>query len=152
MNQKFEKALDSLQKISDESVKMELTYIMWIAKCHIMIGATDDAWKCLDTEDLTVTYELLQLIANDCYKKGGFQFIYSARAFRELYEIDKFPNYLNGIIGACVGYFQYYLAQIRASETVCEDTDILKEVIETLKACPSPKCRSVAETIQNWLA
>jgi hypothetical protein len=147
---KFEEALEALLSVSDDALKTELAYILWLSKCHIMTGALDKAWGCLDIEDQEVTYEVLQLVANECYKLGGPAFIYSVRAFKELFEIDKFPDYLNGLIGASVGVFRHFIAQRQSSEILSNDQEALSEVIEVLETSTAPKCRSIAKTIQTW--
>lgn len=147
---KFEEALEALLSVSDDVLKTELAYILWLSKCHIMTGALDKAWECLDIEDQEITYEALQLIANECYKLGGPAFIYSFRAFKELFEIDKFPDYLNGLIGASVGVFRHFIAQRQSSEILSIDQEALSEVIEVLETSTAPKCRGIAKTIQTW--
>eukprot|EP00959_Pyramimonas_sp_CCMP1952_P022829 479818-Pyramimonas_sp.AAC.1 len=50
------------------------------------------------------SFNLLQLIANDCYKCGAF--FYAAKAFDVLERLDPSPEYWEGKRGACVGVFQ----------------------------------------------
>ena len=149
---RYDEALEALQRLSDESFKAELTYVTWLAKCYIGIGAIDKAWKCLDTEDQETVYEVLQLIANECYKLGGGKFLYSAKAFKVLYDIDKFPDYLNGLIGACVGFFRHCVAQKQCRTLTSDDADTLPEIVEMLETSGSPKCNRYCKTIQTWRA
>ena len=72
-----------------------------------MSNHPEEAWECyLQTEDSHISYEILQLIGNECYRIGGEQFLYSAKSFNELLKIDSYPDYLDGLMGACVGYFR----------------------------------------------
>jgi intraflagellar transport protein 56 len=144
--EKYDEALEALQSITDESIKKELTYSIWVAKCFIKVGALEKAWACLDVADQEITYEVLQLIANECYRVGGESFLYATRAFGELYEIDKFPDYLNGLVGSGVGFFRHCIAQGALSS---QDKRNLKEVAEILQSIP--KARAAAKTIENWI-
>ena len=146
-SERYDEALGALQNVSDLSFTNELAYIMWLAKCYIMTGQLEKAWECLDTEDQETTYQVLQLLANECYKLGGHHFLYSSRAFKELFEIDKFPDYLNGLIGACVGFFRHFVAKNQDYHR-----NALEEVIEMLGSSPDPRCRSIVKTIQTWEA
>jgi hypothetical protein len=115
-----------------------------------MTDAPEKAWECLDAGDNATSYEVLQLISNECYKIGGHQFLYSARAFKALFDIDKFPDYLNGLIGATVGLFRYLVFKMKGSIITKEDLDALTEVIEMLETSSSHKCRNIAKTILKW--
>jgi intraflagellar transport protein 56 len=70
-----------------------------------MNGKPRLAWELyLRMETSDESYNLLQLIANDCYKMG--QFYYSAKAFDVLERLDPNPEYWDGKRGACIGTFQ----------------------------------------------
>jgi hypothetical protein len=67
----------------------------------IMNGSPRQAWDLyLKMETSTESFNLLQLIANDCYKVGAFFF--SAKAFDVLERLDPNPEYWDGKRGACV--------------------------------------------------
>ena len=66
-----------------------------------MNGKASLAWDLyLKMETSGESFNLLQLIANDCYKTGAF--FYSAKAFDVLERLDPNPEYWEGKRGACV--------------------------------------------------
>ena len=81
------------------------------------------AWDLYHNRDnSTESFNLLQLIANDCYKvritlqcfvlmvaKMG-QFLYAAKAFDALQKIDQNPEYWEGKRGAAAGVLQMVIA------------------------------------------
>eukprot|EP00954_Amorphochlora_amoebiformis_P019248 1331433-Amorphochlora_amoeboformis.AAC.1 len=70
-----------------------------------MNGKPRDAWELyLKMESNSESFNMLILIANDCYKVGEFYF--SAKAFDVLERLDPSPEYWEGKRGACCGVFQ----------------------------------------------
>ena len=68
------------------------------------------AWELylkMDTSE--ESFNLLQLIANVCYKVG--EFWYAAKAFDMLERMDPSPEHWEGKRGACCGTFQYIIAE-----------------------------------------
>lgn len=63
------------------------------------------AWEMyLKMEQGTESFNLLLLIANDCYKMG--EFWYAAKAFDMLDRLEPNPEFWEGKRGAIVGVFQ----------------------------------------------
>lgn len=68
------------------------------------------AWELyLKMDTSTESFNLLQLIANACYKVG--EFWYAAKAFDMLERMDPSPEHWEGKRGACCGTFQYIIAE-----------------------------------------
>lgn len=68
------------------------------------------AWDLyLKMDTTTESFNLLQLIANDCYKVG--EFWYAAKAFDVLERMDPSPENWEGKRGACCGVFQCIVAE-----------------------------------------
>ena len=81
----------------------------WLARCFIRNNKARLAWELyLKLEQSTESFNLLQLIANDCYKMGHFY--YAARAFDLMERMDPNPEYWEGKRGACAGAFQLIVA------------------------------------------
>lgn len=121
-----------------------------------MTNQPEEAWECyLQIEDSNIAYEVLQLIGNECYQLGGKQFLYAARSFDALLKMDSYPDYIDGLLGACVGCFRYIVSDKwhagdvgKKSKLSKLDSDNLKEVTEILESLP--KGKKAAETIKAW--
>jgi len=67
------------------------------------------AWELyLKMDTSAESFNLLQLIANACYKVG--EFWHAAKAFDMLERMDPSPEHWEGKRGACCGTFQYIVA------------------------------------------
>mmetsp|Transcript_32243 Transcript_32243/g.55027 ORF Transcript_32243/g.55027 Transcript_32243/m.55027 type:complete len:87 (-) Transcript_32243:197-457(-) len=75
----------------------------------------EEAWDCFLRAQKD---DLLQLMADECYSRGGHHFLFAAKSFNELLNIDSFPDYVDGFAGACAGYFRYVLAKKEKSGEV----------------------------------
>ena len=100
------------------------------------------AWELyLKMETSSESFSLLQIIANDCYKKQ--QFYFSAKAFDVLERLDPSPEYWEGKRGACAGAFQ----QIVQGK---EGKDHLREIIIILKNSSNPQVEYILRVVRQW--
>ena len=101
----YKAAEEALLLVHNEKYKQEYVYIGWLARCYIMNGNPRSAWELyLKLTNSSESFNLLQLLANDCYKMGHF--LFAAKAFDVLERLDPDPEYWEGKRGACVGVFQ----------------------------------------------
>ena len=101
------------------------------------------AWELyLQMETSADSFNLLQLIANDCYKLG--QFIYAAKAFDVMEKLDPNPEYWEGKRGACVGVFQLVIAGR-------EPKEMLMDVVQILHNSSQPQAELIMVAIKKWV-
>ena len=100
------------------------------------------AWEIyINMETSNESLNLLNLIANDCYKMG--QFYYSVKAFDVLEKLDPDPEFWEGKRGAAVGVFQMVVAGK-------EKTERLVEVIAMLKNTVNPQVEYFVQIMKRW--
>ena len=85
------------------------------------------------------SFNLLQLIANECYSTGAYY--YSAKAFDVLERLDPDPEYWEGKRGACVGVFQ----QVIAGD---ERTESLAEILNLLNSTTNPQVEYLTQVMK----
>ena len=138
----YKAAEEAMLLIHNERYKSEYVYISWLARCYVMNGNPRSAWELyLKMNSSNESFNLLQLIANDCYRMGHF--MYAAKAFDVLERLDPKPEYWEGKRGACVGVFQLMIAG-KASR------DDLQDVLTMVRNTSNPQVEYIVRIIQKW--
>jgi intraflagellar transport protein 56 len=133
---------EALLLIHNEKYKAEYCYIGWLARCYIMNGNPRSAWELyLKMSNSGESFNLLVLIANDCYRMGHF--LYACKAFDVLERLDPEPEYWEGKRGACVGVFQMVIAG-KASR------DDLQDVLAMVRNTSNPQVEYIVRVIKKW--
>jgi len=139
----YKEAKDALLQIQNEKYRAEFCYLSWLARCYIMNNEPALAWETyvrMDTSN--ESFNLLHLIANDCYKMGHFY--YACKAFDVLERLDPDPEFWEGKRGAVVGVFQRAVA---GKET----TDKLQEVVNLLRSTNNPQVEHMINNVmKKW--
>ena len=106
-------------------------------------------------ETSSESFNLLQLIANDCYKSGAF--FYAAKAFDVLERLDPNPEYWEGKRGACVVRSEIVVLILNKQKGVFrqvvagqEPKEILRDVISMLRNTSNPQVDYIIRTIKKW--
>lgn len=101
----FKEAEEIFLVIKDPRIKNDYVYISNLARCFVMNKKPQLAWELYGKmENTSEGFNLLLLIANDCYKMG--EFWYAAKAFDMLDRIEPNPEFWEGKRGSIVGVFQ----------------------------------------------
>lgn len=138
----YKEAEEALLQVQNESFRHEYTYLSWLARCHIQNGKPRLAWELyLKMDSSNESFNLLQLIANECYSTGAY--FYSAKAFDVLERLDADPEYWEGKRGACVGVFQ----QVIAGD---ERTEALAEILNLLNSTTNPQVEYLTQVMKKW--
>lgn len=139
----YKEAEAIFQLVQSERLKRDYCYMSWLARCYVRNGKPKEAWDLYMTmETSNEAFNLLQLIANDCYEVGAFY--YSAKAFDVLERLDPDPEYWEGKRGACIGVFQKVIAKEEKPAT-------LRDVVAMLrKSVKNPQVSYIVGVIQKW--
>eukprot|EP00931_Biecheleriopsis_adriatica_P035026 TRINITY_DN2018_c0_g2_i1.p1 TRINITY_DN2018_c0_g2~~TRINITY_DN2018_c0_g2_i1.p1 ORF type:complete len:562 (+),score=167.22 TRINITY_DN2018_c0_g2_i1:211-1896(+) len=139
----YKEAKEALLQIQNEKYRAEFCYLSWLTRTYIMDNEPGRAWEAymrLDTSN--ESFNLLHLIANDCYKMGHFY--YACKAFDVLERLDPDPEFWEGKRGAAVGVFQRAVAGK-------ESTDKLQEVVNLLRSSSNPQVEyMINRVMKKW--
>eukprot|EP00471_Norrisiella_sphaerica_P003952 CAMPEP_0184482854 /NCGR_PEP_ID=MMETSP0113_2-20130426/4445_1 /TAXON_ID=91329 /ORGANISM="Norrisiella sphaerica, Strain BC52" /LENGTH=561 /DNA_ID=CAMNT_0026862857 /DNA_START=81 /DNA_END=1766 /DNA_ORIENTATION=- len=139
----YKEAEESLLLVTNEKYRSEYTYLSWLARCFIMNGKPRDAWELyLKMESNSESFNMLILIANDCYKVGEFYF--SAKAFDVLERLDPSPEYWEGKRGACAGIFQQVVAGKAPKQQLLDAMSMLRNNAN------SPQAEFIVSVMRKW--
>lgn len=141
-NGEYEEAEEALLQVQNEEYKEDYCYLSWLAKTYVANGKARLAWELyLRVESSDDSFNLLQLIANECYSAGAYFF--SAKAFDVLERLDPNPDYWDGKRGACIGVFKNIVEGK-------ESREMLKDVKSMLRYTSSPQVEYIIRTITKW--
>ncbi|XP_070163065.1 intraflagellar transport protein 56 [Polyergus mexicanus] len=138
----FKEAEEAFLMIRTEKYKNDYVYISLLSYCYIMNKKAELAWELyLKMDTSTESFNLLQLIANACYKVG--EFWYAAKAFDMLERMDPSPEHWEGKRGACCGTFQYIVAEKLPKE-------LLSDMIQLLKNTSNSQVDQIIRVMRKW--
>ncbi|KAL6441900.1 hypothetical protein ACFW04_002351 [Cataglyphis niger] len=138
----FKEAEEAFLMIRTEKYKNDYVYISLLSYCYVMNKKAELAWELyLKMDTSTESFNLLQLIANACYKVG--EFWYAAKAFDMLERMDPSPEHWEGKRGACCGTFQYIVAEKLPKE-------LLSDVIQLLKNTSNSQVDQIIRVMRKW--
>jgi len=139
----FKEAREAFLSIKSEKYRAEFTYLSWLARCYIMGGEPQYAWELyVRMETSNDSFNLLHVIANDCYKMGFFY--YSCKAFDVLERLESDPDFWDGKRGAAIGLFQQLIAGKETPER-------LQEVVNLLRATSNPHVEYIINRVmKKW--
>merc|ERR1719240_2070672 len=139
----YKEAKRALLQIQNEKYRAEFCFLSWQARCHIMTNEPVLAWEAyvrMDTSN--ESFNLLHLIANDCYKMGHFY--YACKAFDVLERLDPDPEFWEGKRGAAVGVFQKVVAGKERPER-------LQEMVRLLRSTNNPQVEyMINRVMKKW--
>ncbi|XP_018322604.1 intraflagellar transport protein 56 [Agrilus planipennis] len=138
----YREAEEILLLIKDLNIKNDQVYNFHLARCYIMNKKPRLAWELyLKMESSPESFNLLLLIANDCYRMG--EFWYATKAFDMLDRLEPVPEFWEGKRGAIVGVFQGVIAQKFS-------VDLLGDVLQLLRNSVSSQAEHIAKVIRKW--
>jgi len=138
----YKEAEETLLLVQNEKYRADPCYLSWLARCYIANGKARLAWEVyLRMETSDESFNILQLLANDCYKMGAF--FYAAKAFDVLERLDPSPEYWEGKRGACVGVFQMLIANKEPKES-------LRDVLAMLRNTSNPQVEYIIRIMRKW--
>ncbi|CAG9861283.1 unnamed protein product [Phyllotreta striolata] len=138
----FKEAEEIFLLIDDHRIKNDYVYVSNLARCFVMNKKPQQAWELYGKLEGTAEgFNLLLLIANDCYRMG--EFWYAAKAFDMLDKIEPNPEFWEGKRGAVVGVFQGVIAKKFP-------LDMLGDVLQLLRNTTSNQSEQIANVVRRW--
>jgi intraflagellar transport protein 56 len=139
----FKEAKESLLLVQNEKYKAEFCYLSWLARCYILCNEPQHAWETyVRMETSSESFNLLHLIANDCYRMGHFY--HACKAFDVLERQDPDPELWEGKRGAAVGVLQKVVAGKERPER-------LQEMVRLLRSTNNPQVEyMINRVMKKW--
>jgi len=129
--------------VRNERYRNEDIFLRWLIRTYIMNGKPKAAWDVyLSMESTADSFNILEIIGNDCYQMGHF--FYALKAFEALEKVDNDKDYDEALRGSVIGVFQMVVA-------AKEPGDHLIEALAILKSVPNnPQDEYVFKIIKKW--
>lgn len=123
--EQYEEAEFHLQLIQNEKYLQEFSYVASLCRCYINNKKADVAWKLyLEVDNTSLDkVQLIQVIANDCYRAG--QFLFAAKAFDVLEKVDKSNENWYAKRGAIAGCFKDFITNKISESEIGEAVSLL---------------------------
>jgi len=139
----YKEGKEAFLQIQNEKYRTDFCYLSWLCRCNIMSHEPALAWEAFVQMDTSnESFNLLHLIANDCYKMG--QFFFACKAFDVLERMDPDPEFWEGKRGAAMGVFQMVVAGR-------ETPDRLQEVVNLLRGSSNPQVEyMITRVLKKW--
>jgi intraflagellar transport protein 56 len=138
----LEEAEEALRQVKSDRYMNDYVYLSHLAHCYVMNRKPHLAWEMYVHMDASVeSFNLLHLIANDCYRTE--QYYYAAKAFDILERLDSSPEYWEAKRGACVGTFKNIIEGR-------EDRELLRDIITLLRNTNSSDAFQIVQTMYAW--
>uniref|UniRef100_A0A0G4GS65 Intraflagellar transport protein 56 n=2 Tax=Chromera velia TaxID=505693 RepID=A0A0G4GS65_9ALVE len=133
----FREGRDTLLLVQNERYRSDFCYISWLCRASIMSNDPASAWEMYSQMEVNGdSFNILQLIANDCYRMG--QFYWACRAYDVLERLEPDPDFLEGKRCSAIGVFQQCVVQqmggARDSWSRDASPDRLLEVVKMLRS------------------
>lgn len=148
----WQEAEETLLSVRSEKLKSEFSYTSWLIRSHIMARSPRKAWDMyLRMETSPESFQVLQLIAADCYFAGAFY--YSAKAYDVLERLDQSQENWEGKRGACIGVFQQVVAGKEPAESFWDVAKLLEtsaQIHAQERPQLSAQAEQIARVLKNW--
>ena len=142
---KFKESRDALLTIKDPLLCQDIVYLSWLTRSHVMTNNVGEAWSVFRTvTNSSHSFDILTLIANDCYKMGFF--LESLKAFDLLDRLDNQQEYWEAKRGAAVGHFQRVISGDQPRDSLQEVLNILRNTKNNSQA------DHISSVIKKWIS
>ncbi|KAJ8983941.1 hypothetical protein NQ317_008643 [Molorchus minor] len=151
----FKEAEETFLLIQDPQIKNDYIYISNLARCYVMNKKPQQAWELyLRMENSTESFNLLLVIANDCYRMG--EFWYAAKAFDMLDKLEPNPEFWEGkkrcnrwSFSSTISdaFCLYEKGGVIAKKF---SVDMLGDVLQLLRSSTSNQAEQIAKLIRKW--
>lgn len=151
-------AEEVLGQVASDAYRADFCYVSHIARAKIANGNPKDAWDFYLRMESSAgsnsgdAFQLLQLIANDCYRHKHY--LYAAKAFDVLERLDPAPEYWEGKRGAICGVFQSIVTAVGQKSTSgkhekqCKEQ--FREILQLMQSTKQPQAEKILRVMQQW--